>query len=207
MAGGLLLVLVVVLAVRLRSTVGPLGVDAWVARHLVGRLPGGHTEAGKPYGWIARFGAPGFVFVLTTLAVLWAVRRRDLLGGLLAVIAPGLALVLAEVVIKPVVARKINASDVIFVFPSGTVAVVVACVASTVVLVYRWFGRARATAAGVALGVIGLIVSVSVVEVGWHYATDAIGGLAVGGIAALAAARVLTPVVPQRALASPAETS
>ena len=172
---------VLVLAFRLRSLVGPLGVDTWVGRHLVARLPDGRGRSGDLYGWIAWVGAPGFVGAVTTFALLRAARRRDLAGGLLAVVGPGLAFVLAEVVLKPLVARRMHPKDLIFIFPSGTVAVVAAAAAATVILVKRWSGRARATMAAPVLGAIVLVVGVAVVEVGWHYATDVIGGLASRG--------------------------
>jgi membrane-associated phospholipid phosphatase len=171
--------------------VGPLGVDEWVAQHVVRRLPRGNGHAGAEYGWIARMGAPSVVGVTTLLALAWALRQRDLPGGLLAVIGPGLAFVLAEMVIKPLVARRIHAQDLVFVFPSGTVTVVAASVAAIVVLVHRWAGPARALLAAVVLSVLPLISCVAVVALGWHYATDVIGGLAVGGAVVLAVAGLL----------------
>jgi hypothetical protein len=191
---GLLLVLVllvVVLAVRLRYTVGPLGVDVWVARHVVWRLPRGTGLAKGRYDWIARVGAPGFVAATTTLTLVWARRRRDLTGALLALVGPGLAFAATELVIKPAIARKMHRDDLLFIFPSGTVAVVAASAAATVVLVNRWAGRVPATLTAVALCAAVAVECVAVVEVGWHYATDVVGGLAVAGAAVLAVAEVL----------------
>ena len=39
----------------------------------------------------------------------------------------------------------------------------------------------RAIEAALVLGMLALLVGVAVVELGWHYATDVIGGLAVAG--------------------------
>ena len=143
--------------------VGPLGVDEWVAQNLVARLPRGshHAEAG--YGWIARVGEPSVFGVMTTVALGWALRRRDLPGGLFAVVGPGFAFVLAEIVIKHLVARRIHAEDFMFVFPS----------------------------AAIVFSPVLLAVCIAVVALGWHYATDVIGGLALGGAVVLAVAGIL----------------
>jgi hypothetical protein len=196
---GSLVALVLVLAVRLRSAVGPLGVDVWVERHLVGRLPrSGVLTAGK-YGWIARVGAPGFVAVATLLAVGWAVRRRDAAAVLLAILGPGIALALAELVIKPAVARKIHTGDPISIFPSGTVAVVAACAATACILVNRWYGRVYAALTALLLGAVAFVVSAAVLELRWHYATDVMGALALAGAAVLAAAEVVARIEQRRA--------
>jgi membrane-associated phospholipid phosphatase len=196
---GCLVALVLVLSVRLHAAVGPLGIDMWVERHLVARLPrSGVLTAGK-YGWIARVGAPGFVAVVTLLAVGWAVRRRDAGAVLLAILGPGLALALAELVIKPAVARKIHTGDPISIFPSGTVAVAAACAATASILVMRWYGPVYATLSALLLGGVVLVVCAAVLELGWHYATDVMGAFAVAGAAVLVAAEVVARIEQRRA--------
>jgi len=204
-----LLLLVVVLAVRLRYTVGPLGVDVWVARHVVWRLARGSSLAKGRYDWIARVGAPAFVAAATTLTLGWARRRRDLPGALLAVVGPGLAFAATELVIKPAIARKMHSDDLIFVFPSGTVAVVAASAATTVVLVNRWAGRMAAALAAAALCAVVALECVAVLEVRWHYATDVIGGLAVAGSAVIAVAEIVAAFDRRRghAISVPTDTT
>ena len=194
-APGVVLVLVlVVLGLRVRSMDGPLGVDLWISRHLVSPVSSRvlRTEPGND--WLARVGAPGIAIVLTMLTSAWAIRRRDALGGLLAVIGPTLAFIIAEALLKPVVGRRIGEPNSVLAFPSGTVTVVAASVAASVVLVHRWAGRAWAILAALILGIAPVVMSVVVVAIDWHYATDAIGGIALGFATVLAAAGILSTI-------------
>ncbi len=179
---------VVVLAVRVRSLGGPLRIDVWVSHHLLARLPTNGLPGGPGYDWIARVGAPGVVVVLTVFTLAWAVHRRDAYGALFTAVTPGLAFLLAEEVVKPLVGRG---SDNVWMFPSGTVTVVAASVVATVILVYRWSGATGAIVASLALAAIPLGMCAAVIVLQWHYATDALGGLALGGAVAFAVAGVL----------------
>jgi membrane-associated phospholipid phosphatase len=177
------------LAVRVHSTIGPLHVDRWVAGHLAERLPVAGFRLGySGYDLIARAGAPAFVIMTVVLALGWARHRRDLDGGLLAVAGPGVAFVLAEFVAKPLIGRQDPAGS--WSFPSGTVTAVAAAVAVSVILVYRWAGLTRAVTTALVLTVVPIVMCVAVVELRWHYATDAVAGLALGAavVCAIAAA-------------------
>ena len=200
-SGAICVAVLVVLGARVRSMVGPLGVDLWVSHHLIAPLSNRSAHAAG-YDWIARVGAPGVVGALTLLTATWGVRRRDALGVLLAIASPVLALLVAEDLLKPLVGRRMSGEGSAFVFPSGTVTVVTASVVATVVLAYRWDGRARVLIAAVVLGIIPLGVAAVVVALDWHYATDAIGGLALGTATVLALTSVLAALehgIPTRA--------
>ncbi len=198
-ASGLLAVTAVLLAalapltVRVHSMIGPLRVDRWVSGHLAERLPVAGFQLGySGYDAIARAGAPAFVVMTMVVALGWAIRRRDVEGGLLAVAGPGVALVVAEFVAKPLVGRQDPAGS--WSFPSGTVTAVAAALAVSVILVYRWAGLTRAIAAALMLAVVPIVMCVAVVELRWHYATDAAAGLALGVAVACAIAAVLAAV-------------
>ena len=130
-ASGLLAVTAVLLAalapltVRVHSMTGPLRVDRWISGHPRERLPVAGFQLGySGYDVIARVGAPAFVVMTMVLALGWAIHRRDVEGGLLAVAGPGVAFVLAEFVAKPLVGRQDSAGG--WSFPSGTVTAVAA---------------------------------------------------------------------------------
>jgi membrane-associated phospholipid phosphatase len=179
------------LTVRVHSMIGPLRVDRWVSGHFAARLPVAGFQLGHSgYDAIARAGAPAFVVMMMALALGWAIRRRDVGGGLLAVAGPGVALVVAEFVAKPLVGRQDPAGS--WSFPSGTVTAVAAAVAVSVILVYRWAGLTRAITAALMLAVVPIVMCVAVVELRWHYATDAAAGVAVGVAVACAIAAVLS---------------
>ena len=167
------------LALRVHSTIGPLRVDRWVAGHLAERLPVAGLQIGySGYDLIARAGAPAFVLMTVVLALGWAIHRRDLDGALLAVAGPSVAFVLAEFVAKPLIGRQDPAGG--WSFPSGTVTAVAASVAVSVLLVYRWAGLTPALTTALALAAVPIVMCVAVVELRWHYATDAVAGLALG---------------------------
>jgi membrane-associated phospholipid phosphatase len=195
LVGSAVLVLVVVaLAIRVRAMTGPLPVDTWVSHDVVGRVPWDELIVGPTHDWIARVGARLFVGVMMIVTFAWALRHRDGYAALFAVVGPGLAFITAEAVIKPVVARRMPGADQSFVFPSGTVTVVSASAAATVVLVYRWAGVRLAVLSAIALAVVPLLMCLMVVVLHWHYATDAFGGLALGGAVVLALAASCTAV-------------
>ena len=153
------------------------------------RLPTNGLPGGPGYDWIARVGAPGVV--VGAHGVHAGVGRGTAAtsyGALFTAVTPGLAFLLAEEVVKPLVGRG---SDNVWMFPSGTVTVVAASVVATVILVYRWSGRTGAIVASLALAAIPLGMCAAVIVLQWHYATDALGGLALGGAVAFAVAGVL----------------
>ena len=94
-------------------------------------------------------------------------------AGLGAAGGPLATVVGIDLIVKPVVGRTF---DGVLSFPSGTVTAVAAL--ATVALLatpdpWRW-------GAGVAGGTVTVLMAVAVIGLGWHYPTDALGGLAFG---------------------------
>jgi membrane-associated phospholipid phosphatase len=126
---------------------------------------------------------------VVAVAVAWRARRGD--AALLALVAvPGTLAV--ELLLKQLVHRQRPGGDALL-FPSGHVAVATAA-ALTVVLVLRSTGVAARTRTRVALGA-GLCVTVVAVArlvQTVHYATDVVGGVALGFATTCWAALALT---------------
>jgi membrane-associated phospholipid phosphatase len=104
---------------------------------------------------------------------------RDLARAIACVVGPVCAVVVTERVAKPLVARHgVLGGDS---YPSGTVTAV-AALAVVLVLVSPWVIRPLT-------GVIGAVavfaVSVAVIGLRWHFATDTVGGALVGSGAVL----------------------
>ena len=107
------------LAVRVHSMIGPLHIDRWVSGHLAERLPvAGFRMGYSGYDESRRAGAPAFVVMAMALALGWAIHQHDVVGGC-RLAGPGVALVLAELVAKPLIGRQDPAGS--WSFPSGTV--------------------------------------------------------------------------------------
>jgi len=105
--------------------------------------------------------------------------RRDRLRACACLVAPPLALILCELVAKPLVGRTLGGS---LSYPSGST-VGAAALATAVVLAAPpgW----RMVSAMVA-GVYAVWMAFAVVSLQWHYPTDALGGLAFGAGVVLA---------------------
>ena len=103
--------------------------------------------------------------------------------------APLGAAVLTELVAKPIVDRTLVTTAPVY--PSGHVTGAAAVAAVSVALAYRYSGRRAAVAVAPVAALLPLLVSVGVVGRAYHYATDAIGGLAVGVATAIVAVLVI----------------
>ncbi len=133
-------------------------------------------------------GSPYLVLAVAVLLGAVALRRRDMVAVGICVAGPILAIGLTELVGKPLVARHMHQT---LAFPSGhaTDAGVVAALA--LVLLFRWAGFGP-LAVGIPFGAaVPLLVSVAVVGLGRHYATDAVAGVAVGVASVLTVAAIL----------------
>jgi len=146
---------------------------------------------------LVEFGSPGAVAVLAIAVAALAGAWRDWFGATLAVLGPGFTGFLTEVVAKPLVDRHKGYGSGLS-FPSGHTAAAAALAAVAVLVVYRRRGRRAALWAAVAASALPLVVALGVVHLGWHYATDALGGVALGGGVVLAAAAALSAVWPGR---------
>ena len=128
----------------------------------------------------ARLGSPAAVIGGSILlAVLCLVGRRPK-AALFALLAAPAAGVVTEFVLKPAVHRAQHASALLF--PSGHTTGAFALAMTVVVLLLPREGTrllpaiARLVVAVAALAVAA-VVAVAVVALGWHYVTDAVGGV------------------------------
>jgi membrane-associated phospholipid phosphatase len=99
--------------------------------------------------------------------------RRDWVRAMACAAAPVLAVLIVQVIAKPLVDRHIGGN---LSYPSGTVAAVAALV-TALALVMPASIRLPVAALG-ALAIVG--TGAAVVVLRWHYPTDALGGIGVG---------------------------
>jgi membrane-associated phospholipid phosphatase len=144
-------------------------------------------------------GSPPVIAVLGLGLTVLAWRARDRFGAALAVLGPGVAVFLTEVVAKPVIDRH-KGSGVSF--PSGHTTAAAAVAAVAVILVFRAWGRRRALVAAILASLLPLTVALGVVQLGVHYLTDAAGGIALGAGTVLATAAGLSAAWPNLVRAS-----
>ncbi|HZQ86851.1 MAG TPA: phosphatase PAP2 family protein [Acidimicrobiales bacterium] len=177
-----LLAIVLVIGVRVAHTTGPLHVDRLSARVVdTPQIP--HTR--RAFRGLVWLGSPQFVAGAVVLLAGWRLVKRDVLGAAMATVAPLLAVVLTELVAKPLIGRRLSSAGHSFAFPSGHVTGAAALAAVVVALAVREWG-ARAAWLAVLAVFLPLGVSAGVVRAGFHYATDALGGIAMGFSAVLA---------------------
>ncbi len=113
------------------------------------------------------------VVVAVSVVLALVVVRRDRARALACLVAPPLALLSSELVIKPAVGRTLGG---VLSYPSGsTVGAAALATAAVLVVPMRW--RVAAT---VAASVYALWMAVAVVALRWHFPTDALAGLAYG---------------------------
>lgn len=165
-AGGALVALVLLGALWFRLRPGPVFLDRWVLSVI------------HPYPrstvWIRITELRG-IPVLAGGSILAAVVvvGRDRWRALACLGGPVLAVVLAEYLVKPVIARRL--ADVLT-FPSGTVTSVAAVAAAWVLAVPVRVRMPVAVAGAVAVG----LECAAVVALQWHFPTDALGGALLG---------------------------
>ncbi len=166
--------LVLIIGVRVSHTVKPLAVDIDAYRAL------------RSVRFLARFVELGAAPAVVTLSVIlggFALTRRDAFGALVCALAPAAGEVLTQWVAKPLFGRRLPwHTDV---YPSGHVTGAAAVATVAVVLAYRYGGRRAARAAAPVAACLPLVVSVGVILRIYHYATDAVGGFAVGAATAM----------------------
>jgi undecaprenyl-diphosphatase len=185
-AAAVLLVLVALVGLRVHGDTTPLRVDragSRLAGHDLGRL-----DSPQLFDRLVWIGSPVCVATVIALMALWALRRRDRVGAALAVAGPVVALVITELIAKPLVDRTNGGA---LAYPSGHVTGATALATVAVLLAYRHWGLELAAKVAVVVAVVPLVVGIGVVRLGWHYATDAVGGLAVGVAGVVGVAVVL----------------
>jgi undecaprenyl-diphosphatase len=117
---------------------------------------------------------PALVSGIVCLAGL-ALLRRDRLRAISCVVGPLAAVVAAQWMAKPLVARPFEDTGILT-YPSGT-ATVVAALATGLFLVVPVRAKPWAALLG---AVTATGVSIAIVVLRWHYPTDVLGGLALG---------------------------
>jgi membrane-associated phospholipid phosphatase len=168
-----------------------------VSWHVQGPTPldtagGSLTLAHAPQSRLARFtwlGSPWFVFTATAGLLLVARLRRDWFASALCLVGPASAGLLAEVIVKPLVDRQKGSA---WSYPSGHTTLVAALAALVVVTAYRFGGARAAAVVALPAALVPLVVAIAVVRRGWHYPTDAAGGLALGAAVVLGAALAIS---------------
>jgi membrane-associated phospholipid phosphatase len=164
--GGILLAWSFVAALLVRRSPGPNALDRWGLTHL---------PVVRHSTWMTRVTETGSLPVLVAGSLLAAVVTfgRDRLRAVTCLVGPVAATALCEWVIKPAVGRHYIG---VLTFPSGHVTAVSALGTAWVLAVPRWL---RLPVAALAAALV-VLMAVSVVKLGWHYASDALAGAAVG---------------------------
>lgn len=169
--------IVLVLAVLVAHTSGPLGPDRVVDSWLKARL-GGHDRL---LVLLMDPGEPVQSVILTAVVTAACLVARRLQGAALTIVSAVLASGIAELVLKPIVHRTLGT---FVVYPSGHTCRAFTIAAIVGVLVLGQRRRTMRTAVTIALAAIlflvGCAVGVAVICLNFHYFTDTIGGAALG---------------------------
>ena len=165
-AGAILVALILLIALFFRWRPGPTIIDRWGISLI---HPALHNASWQR---IAQIRSTSFLALGSILAALIVV-ARDRWRALACLVAPTLAVLLTEYVLKPVIARRYAQ---VLCFPSGSTTAVAAMAVAWVIAVPRWI---RPVVAIVGAFFVGL-VCMAVIALQWHLPTDALGGVAFG---------------------------
>jgi len=152
---------------------GPTPIDTWT----LARLPDRHHLGALVTA--TRLGSPLVVMAGAAAAFLITVRRNPARATAV-LVGPAIAVVASDWILKPAVGRTFEG---VLSFPSGTTAAVSA-LATVAVLAVPSRARGAMCTVGAALT---LAAVVAVIALGWHYPSDALGGVATGVGAVLVA--------------------
>jgi len=175
--GALLLVGALALGAHVQDLVGPTHVDSVAASQLHTRGVGGITGR-QTWNDLVELGGPQAVIVVVGALTIWAARRRDLTGAVVAVVGPVAAIAAVEFVAKPLFERRRPLGPLSY--PSAHVAAVAALATIAVLIVYRYAGPRLALLSTPAAAVAAGVVAVGVMVLNRHYLTDSLGGVAFG---------------------------
>jgi membrane-associated phospholipid phosphatase len=165
-------------------------------RPLSGELQRRLAEHDRLLSLAVHLGTPEFVAGASIgLAVLCVVLRRPY-AAVFALVAAPAAGAMTEYVLKPLVDRRGVAS---LLFPSGhTTGAFAVALTVAVLLLPRADAGLLDAAARLLVGVLALaaaaVVAVGVVALGWHYVTDAMGGVVTAVIVVLAVAAAVDAI-------------
>jgi membrane-associated phospholipid phosphatase len=179
---------------RLRRPAVFVALGCWVLAALLGAWYAGDHQPGRfdnavadvvhgvvgEQGMFARFLTgpthPIVVYPVIALVIGIAVFQRWWERAVLAVAAPGVCVVLTELLFKPLVDRTDNG---VLSYPSGhTVSAVAALTVAALVVSVDWPAAYRVAIMGLLL-VVSFVLAVGLVGMDYHYATDTVGGFLV----------------------------
>lgn len=142
------------------------------------------------------FGLPMAAAGFALGVALFAGARGDWRAAVLSLTGPLLALLLTEMVAKPLVDRRSGGA---LAYPSGHATVAAAVAVLALVLLQRWGGWHALLVAGPLAVLVPVLTGLLLVRAGWHYPTDILGGTAVGAatVLALTAALGVLPGSPE----------
>ncbi len=171
--GGAMVGIVVLVALFFRWRPGPTFVDHW-GFSLV------HADIGSSFWMHVTDIRSTSTLVAGSILAALVVVLRDHWRALACLVAPTLAVLLTEFVLKPVIARRF---EFVLTFPSGSVTAVAAVATAWVLAVPRWL---RFPVVVIGAFVVGL-ECIAIIALQWHYPSDALGGVLVGvGVVLLA---------------------
>ena len=151
-------------------------VDEWTVATVGGSRP--VASAASLLGTVPVVGATALA-----AAVLLAWRYRALEAGALVLLAPMATTVAVELLLKPWVGRTMDGD---LSFPSGHTSRVTAFVVALVLAVHSIGAGRRVVGIVGGVGLVAIAtVSWSMVAAGYHYATDTVAAVLVGGVIAL----------------------
>jgi membrane-associated phospholipid phosphatase len=180
----------VALSMHFAHSSTPNRVDSAVDSRVAGRL----AAHARLLSVAVRLGSPAVVVGGSMALGVLCLAARWGRGALFALVAAPAAGAIAEIVLKPAVDRTHNFDSLLF--PSGHTTGAFALALTVVILLLPTQSTRLLPAVGrllvatAALAVAG-VVAVAVVVLGWHYATDAVGGAVTALTVVVAVAAVL----------------
>jgi undecaprenyl-diphosphatase len=185
---------VLALAARIHHSGAPLWLDVQGRRVANGHVFGIPLVSGRAARIVISLGDTPTFLILVAIVVLAALILRDRISALVAVAACPLALVLTEVIGKPLVGRR-ESGD--YGFPSGHSTAIALVVAIVALLAYRRW-RHRGLVAIAPAAVLVPAMGLALVRVDLHLFSDTIGGTLVGGGTVLGLAWLASVLVATR---------
>jgi len=171
-----------VLCVRLHHTVGSGVHERRLDRGLALQL----DQHPRALRLASQLGSPRAVALGALVLALLSLLGHRPRAAFFALVAAPAAGGLTELVLKPLVGRT-SAQSSSLAFPSGHTTGASAVALTVVVLLLAWGSRGVLT--GISAAVLGLIAlagaagtALSVVALGWHYASDVVGGVCVAAV-------------------------
>ena len=186
-------VVTAVLGVHYAGTYAPGRIDQALDLRIRERLADHHHLLAH----LVRLGNPETVVTLAVLLTALCVVRRRWRGAALSVVGPAVSVVLTELVLKPLVGRHIGLA---YSFPSGHTTGAFAIAVTAAVLIFDSRGIQPSLRVGLSVLSLGLAacVAAAVVGLGYHYATDTIGGFCVALGVVLGVAVLIDEVADRR---------